>query len=345
MKICEILDDPIQSDILALISRCTRPIRAKQISEIVDVSLNTVETHLRDFEKRGFIAPIDATVKRFSKKTWRLDKEMLRFILEDSVNAKIFAQIAQHSGEISTNKLAIDIDVQEDEIKTHLHFLQKLGLINCDELESENWNENWRINDNAIQIILDDLIRVAILAQIARYSGSISAKEISKNIDIPLSTVYDHLRILEKIGFVTASEIKVKNLIQKVWHRSDTGIEISSSRVFNENFEQSFSKSPKAIVSYVNYLNGLLRENLVQLKRAESSSFEEHQANSFSPVLVKLFGLTREDYEFALKKLGELRRELYLRSQDRGDSEHRRTEFREEENHLLFLLAFPPLKF
>ncbi|MHA2497525.1 MAG: winged helix-turn-helix domain-containing protein [Candidatus Hodarchaeales archaeon] len=196
----------------------------------------------------------------------------------------------------------------------------------------------------SIHKILEDPTRAAILAQISRHSGAISAKRIAKNVGFPLSTVYNHLNYLEKHGFISATEIQVRNLSKKVWRRVDPGIEVDGSRVINKKFNLTFSKDPKIIASYVKYLNALLLENLVELQRIDSEVFAKYQESSVAPVWVKLYGLTQDDYEFALTKLGELRRELHERALKNGEVEYRRTEFREEESYLLFLLAFPNLK-
>jgi len=81
----------------------------------------------------------------------------------------------------------------------------------------------------------------------------------------------------------------------------------------------------------------------VKLNQIDPSSFEKHQEKSSAPLLVKLYGLTQKDYEYALMKLGELRRDLYERSSMKEENNFHRTQFRSEENHLLFLLAFPNL--
>ena len=194
-----------------------------------------------------------------------------------------------------------------------------------------------------IHEVLEDPTRAAILAQVSRHSGSISAKEISRNIDTPLTTVYGHLKTLEEHGFIVSTEERVRNLSKKVWQRSQIGIEPQGSRVLNQNLQQTFNRDPQVIASYVQYLNALIRENLVKLKKINPSAFEEFQKNSEVPVYVKLYGLTREDYIFTLTKIMELRVELYERAISRGEKEYRRTNILPEENYLVALLAFPEM--
>ena len=112
----------------------------------------------------------------------------------------------------------------------------------------------------------------------------------------------------------------------------------------NLNFKKRFSGDPRSIVTYIRYLNGLIQENLVKLSRLEKKTFEEYQKTTNAPVWVKLYGLTSDDYEFALEKLNELRDQLYERSVARGEKDYRRTAFQPDESNLLFLLTFPDLK-
>ena len=194
-----------------------------------------------------------------------------------------------------------------------------------------------------IHKVLEDSTRAAILAQISRYSGSISAKEISKNIDIPLTTVYSHLKTLEENGFIVSTEERIRNLSKKVWQRTSIGIEPEDSRVLNQHYQQTFNRDPQVIVSYVQFLNALLRENLVKLKEIATNAFEELQKNSEVPLYVKLYGMTHDDYIFVLTKIMELRVELYKRAMDRGEKEYQRTGMLPKERYLVSLLAFPDM--
>ncbi|MFX0182214.1 MAG: winged helix-turn-helix domain-containing protein [Candidatus Hodarchaeota archaeon] len=194
-----------------------------------------------------------------------------------------------------------------------------------------------------IHKILEDSTRAAILAQVSRYSGLISAKEISKNTDIPLTTVYGHLKTLEENGFIFSTEERVRNLSKKVWQRTSIGIEPEDSRILNQYYQQTFNRDPQVIASYMHFLNALLRENLVKLKEITPSAFEEFQKDSEVPVYVKLYGLTREDYIFVLTKIMELRVELYERAMRRGEKEYQRTGMLPKERYLVSLLAFPEM--
>jgi len=194
-----------------------------------------------------------------------------------------------------------------------------------------------------IHKVLEDSTRAAILAQVSRHSGSISAKEISKNINTPLTTVYGHLKTLEENGFIVSTEVRVRNLSKKVWQRSSIGIEPQDSRVLNQHYQQTFNRDPQVIATYMRFLNALLRENLVKLKEIDPNAFEEFQKNSEVPVYVKLYGLTREDYIFTLTKIMELRAELYERAMSRGEKEYQRTGMLPKESYLVSLLAFPEM--
>ncbi len=191
--------------------------------------------------------------------------------------------------------------------------------------------------------LLEDTITAAVLAQVSLYSGKISAKEIAKNVGIHVNTVYNHLNLLEKNKIVAADEIQVKNLTKKLWKRQPTSIEDEETRVKNTNFEKKFSGEPRSIVTYIRYLNGLIQENLVKLSQLDKKSFEEYQRTTNAPVWVKLYGLSSDDYEFALRKLNDLREQLYERSVARGEKEYRRTAFHSDENNFLFLITFPDL--
>ncbi len=190
---------------------------------------------------------------------------------------------------------------------------------------------------------LEDPTRAAILAQISIHSGSISAKEISRNIDIPLTTVYFHLKTLEKSGFITAKEEKIRNLTKKVWQRSPVSIEPQGSRILNQYYQQTVNRDAQVIVSYVRYLKALLKENLVDLKRTDPETFEKFQKNTPFPFFVKIYGLTQDDYNYALTKIMELRKELYKREMSRGVKEYQITDFTPDRTYLLCLLAFPDL--
>ncbi|MFX0050682.1 MAG: helix-turn-helix domain-containing protein [Candidatus Hermodarchaeota archaeon] len=190
---------------------------------------------------------------------------------------------------------------------------------------------------------LRDPTRAAILAQISRHSGTISAKNISSNIDIPLTTVYGHLKALEKDGLIVAIEERVRNLSKKVWKRTSILIEPEETRINNQHLKASVNKDPNVIASYVRYLNALLQENLIQLKKINSSKFEKFQRTSKAPVFVKLYGLTSEDYQYALSELMKLRRELWERSQRRGEKNYQRTQLHPTENNLLFFIGFSDL--
>ncbi len=194
-----------------------------------------------------------------------------------------------------------------------------------------------------IHKVLEDSTSAAILAQISRYSGSISAKEISRNIDIPLTTVYGHLKTLEENGFIVSTEERVRNLSKKVWQRTSISIEPQDSRVLNQHYQQTFNRDPQVIASYMQFLNALLRENLVKLKEIAPNAFEEFQKKSEVPVYVKLYGLTRDDYIFVLNKIMELREELYERAMNRGEKEYQRTKMLPKERYLVSLLAFPEM--
>ncbi|MFX0123447.1 MAG: helix-turn-helix domain-containing protein [Candidatus Hodarchaeota archaeon] len=194
-----------------------------------------------------------------------------------------------------------------------------------------------------IHKVLEDSTRAAIMAQISRYSGSISAKEISKNVDIPLTTVYGHLKTLEENGFIVSTEERVRNLSKKVWQRTSIAIEPQDSRVLNQYYQQTFNRDPQVIATYMQFLNAHLRENFVKLKEIAPNAFEEFQKNSEVPVYVKLYGLTREDYIFVLKKIMELRVELYERAMKRGEKEYQRTGLLPKERYLVSLLAFPEM--
>jgi len=73
----------------------------------------------------------------------------------------------------------------------------------------------------SIHDVLADETSAAILAQITMNPEGLSASMISKNINIPQSTVYDHLRMLEKDQLIFSEEIKVKNFLKKIWYRTN----------------------------------------------------------------------------------------------------------------------------
>ena len=197
-----------------------------------------------------------------------------------------------------------------------------------------------------IHEVLEDSIRAVVLAQVTRHGGSISAKEISINSNIPLTTVYYHLNALEKDRLIIAKEVRVRNLNKKVWERSNITIEdVEKSRVFNKHYKQTFSKDPSVISSMVRFFNAFIREDLVLLDRIEDKKFSDYQEESLYPLLIKLYGINKDDYKYALTKLTELREELFIRAERRGDDpQNQRISMDEEEQYILFLFTLPNLK-
>jgi len=194
---------------------------------------------------------------------------------------------------------------------------------------------------------LEEKLSADILAQVTRHGGNISAKEIASNLDIPLTTVYYYLNALEKDGFIISEETRIRNLNKKVWKRSKIAIEDpDTSRVTNKHYKKSVSKEPLIISSFIRFFNAFIQEDLIRLKALKETKFSNFQQNSETPFFVKLYGLNKDDYIFAMKKLMDLRIELWNREKERGSSEenYQRTNLEEEDQYLLFLLAIPQLE-
>jgi DNA-binding transcriptional ArsR family regulator len=198
-----------------------------------------------------------------------------------------------------------------------------------------------------IKDILNDSTRLTILAQIARHGGEISAKDIAQNIDIPLTTVYHHLNALEREEYISAKEVRVRNLNKKVWERTTIPIEDPEKlRVTNIHYDHCFSKEPNMISTYVTFFNALIKEDLVNLKNLSDKDFEDHQKNSTTPLYVKMHLLDSEDYRYAMEKLMEIRDTLWERAEKKGRKiiDYKRTNIDDSLKYFLFTLALPDLE-
>ncbi len=202
-------------------------------------------------------------------------------------------------------------------------------------------------NMKTIHEALEEKLSADILAQVTRHGGNISAKEIALNLDIPLTTVYYYLNALEKDDFIISEEVRIRNLNKKVWRRSKIAIEDpDSSRVINNYYKQSVSKEPLTISSFIRFFNAFIQEDLIRLKMLKENKFSDFQQNSETPFLVKLYGLNKDDYIFAMQKLMDLRTELWNREKERENPKgnYQKTNLEEEEQYLLFFLAIPKLE-
>ena len=128
----------------------------------------------------------------------------------------------------------------------------------------------------SIHEVLADKSSAAILAQIT-ISNGISASEISKNINIPQSTVYDHLRMLEKDKLIYSNEIKIKNFLKKIWYRTNRETFQDTKHVKNKHYNTTFLANSKDISSRIQFSQALVRSSLVKLEEINNNDFIQFQ--------------------------------------------------------------------
>jgi DNA-binding transcriptional ArsR family regulator len=194
----------------------------------------------------------------------------------------------------------------------------------------------------SIHEVMEDETSSAILAQISMHGGNITANQIAKNINTPLSTIYDHLKTLEMEGFILAKEERFKNLIKKTWFRTDKPINLQEKLTKNLIHNKSVPSDPLSASSRVKYLNATLKEKLLILKQIDQEKFTHYQTNSSSPFNVLQLFITKNDYEFAMEKIFELHDELKKRNAE--SMNYKRTSSTVEEKFLFFYLALPDLE-
>ncbi|MHA2347888.1 MAG: helix-turn-helix domain-containing protein [Candidatus Hodarchaeales archaeon] len=194
--------------------------------------------------------------------------------------------------------------------------------------------------------IINDSTRLTILAQVTRHGGGISAKEIAKNIVVPLTTVYHHLNALEKEGYICAEEVRVRNLNKRVWKRASTPIDDpETQRITNKHYQQNFSKEPEMISTYVTFFNALIKEDLVKLQQVDKEVFENFQKKTSTPAYVKMHLLDKDDFEYVMEKLMEIITALRERRSEKDPiiSNYERTDLSKDMKYCLFTLALPDL--
>ena len=194
----------------------------------------------------------------------------------------------------------------------------------------------------SIHDVFEDETSAAILAQITKYGGKITASKISKNINIPLSTVYNHLRELEKDKFIIAEETRIKNLIKKYWRRTEKRINPKDSLIRNQKFNKLLPSDPLSANSYIKFLIARLREEFQKLKSMNTEKFASYQRDSNNPFNVLMLHITKEDYEFVLGKLFEIHDELQKRNKESMNPDRSHT--LPDETFLFFYLALPDLQ-
>ena len=173
------------------------------------------------------------------------------------------------------------------------------------------------------------------------HGGSITASDMAKNLQIPLSTIYDHLKTLEFEGYIVAKEERIKNLIKKTWFRTEKRINPKETLVKNIYHNKSVPTDPVSAASYIKFLIATLKEKLNKLEQVGKDSFIEYQKSSKEPFNVLQLFLTKEDYKFVMEKIFELHTELQKRNEEAMN--YQRTILLEEERYLFFYLALPDL--
>jgi predicted transcriptional regulator len=193
----------------------------------------------------------------------------------------------------------------------------------------------------AIHDVLADETSAAILAQITMNTEGISASTISNNINIPQSTVYDHLRMLEKDQLIFSEEVKIKNFLKKIWYRTDQKTFPDSQFVKNKHYNTSLLSNTKDIGSRIRFSQALVRRNLVTLEEINAKDFAEIQKESTKPVVMRQFIINEEDYQYFIERMMEIEKELEEKNvTSRGDT----GALLKEEKCLLFYFGVPDLE-
>ncbi|OLS22326.1 MAG: hypothetical protein HeimC3_31250 [Candidatus Heimdallarchaeota archaeon LC_3] len=192
-----------------------------------------------------------------------------------------------------------------------------------------------------IHDVLADETSAAILAQITMITEGLSASSISKNINIPQSTVYDHLRMLEKDQLIFSEEIKVKNFLKKIWYRTKQKTFPDSQYVENRIYNTTLLSNTKDISSRIRFSQALVRKSLVNLEGINAKEFAKIQKESAKPVVMRQLIINEEDYHFVIKRLIEIEKKLEEKNvtsmEDRGS-------LLKEENCLIFYFGLPDLE-
>jgi predicted transcriptional regulator len=174
----------------------------------------------------------------------------------------------------------------------------------------------------SIHDVLADETSAAILAQITMNTEGISASMISKNINIPQSTVYDHLRMLEKDQLIFSEEVKIKNFLKKNWYRTEQKTFPDSQFVKNKHYNTSLLSNTKDI-------------------EIEAKEFAKIQKTDTKPVVMRQFIINEEDYQYMIRRMMEIEKELEEKNarsmKDTGS-------LLKEEKCLLFYFGLPDLE-
>ena len=193
----------------------------------------------------------------------------------------------------------------------------------------------------SIYEVLADKTSAAILAQITMSEG-ISASNISKNINIPQSTVYDHLRMLEKDQLIYSNEIKIKNFLKKIWYRTNRKTFQDTRLVKNKHYNTTFLANSKDISSRIRFSQALVRSSLVKLEEINNNDFIQFQKESYNPVFLKQLIINIDDYQYFLERIRDLEKEL---EQKNPESMKDRGSLLKEEKYFIFYFGIPDLEF
>lgn len=191
-----------------------------------------------------------------------------------------------------------------------------------------------------IHEVLEDETAASILAQITMSAEGITASIISKNTSIPQSTVYDHLRALEKDELIYAEKIKVKNSLIKKWYRTEQKTFPDTEYVDNNHYNMTILANKKDLSSRIRFSQAIARKSLVTLEEISNEDFSQIQKKSAEPVFMRQFILNKDDYQFVYRRLIEIEEELEKRN--KSSMEDRGSLFKDEK-YLIFYYGLPDL--
>ncbi|MHA1989750.1 MAG: winged helix-turn-helix domain-containing protein [Candidatus Hodarchaeales archaeon] len=191
-----------------------------------------------------------------------------------------------------------------------------------------------------IHDVLADETSAAILAQITMNTEGLSASMISKNINIPQSTIYDHLRMLEKDQLIFSEEVKVKNFLKKLWYRTEQKTFPDSQFMENKHYNTSLLSNTKDISSRIRFSQALVRKSLVTLESINEEDFAQIQKESTKPVFMRQFLINEDDYQYIFERIVEIEKKL---EENNASSMEDRGALLEKEKCLIFYFGLPDL--